>query len=85
MVKIRLLDDSDLSEVQEVFLSLERHGDGFALAITDGDGIKVTAPFILFLEPNATGKLALNLATSPNSDFVLQDELTNSIVVDPSH
>ena len=84
MVKIRLLDDSDAPVKEEAFLILERHGDGFAVVLLDSDGDKIGRPFVLFLEPNETGKLSLIPASSPNEDFIQRNEVTNAIVVNPA-
>ena len=83
MVKIRLLDEVP-NDDEEAFIAVERHKDGFAVVLVDSDGDQVDRPFILFLEPNAEGKLVLSLAGSPNPDFVHRGELTNTIVVNPS-
>ena len=85
MVKIRLLDDPDVPVEEEAFLTLIKHKDGFAVVLVDGDGDQVSQPYILFLEPDSQGKLVLSSATSPNPDFVQRGELTNTIVVNPSH
>ena len=69
----------------EAFLDLVKHESGFAVVLKDIDGDTIGGPFVLFLEPNLEGKLTLSLATSPNPDFVHRDELTNAIVVNPSH
>ena len=84
MVKIRLLDDPDAPDEEEAFLTLEKHGDGFVVALVDSDGDKVGAPFVLFLEPNSQGKLVLILASSVNDDFIARSTLNNTIVVNPS-
>ena len=84
MVKIRLLDDPDAPEEEEAFLTLERHGIGFAVALVDSDGDKVGQPFVLFLEPGVDGKLKLILAASPNEDFVEKNHILNQIVVNPT-
>ena len=84
MVKIRLLDEVP-NDDEEAFITVERHKDGFAVVLVNSDGDQVRQPFILFLEPNAEGKLVLSLAGSPNPDFVHRGELTNTILVNPSH
>ena len=84
MVKIRLFDDEEVDKL-EAFLDLVKHESGFAVVLKDTNGDTICAPFVLFLEPNLEGKIALSLATSPNTDFVHRDELTNAIVVRPSH
>ena len=84
MVKIRLFDgvhDDD----EEAFLTLERHGSGFAITLVDLDGDRISQPFVLFLEPNSQGKLVLSLATSPSPDFIQRNEVTNTIAVNPSY
>ena len=85
MVKIRLLDGPDAPVEDEAFLTLKRFKEGFAVVLVDSDGDKVSAPFILFLEPDSQGKLTLSLAQSPNSDFVQRNEETNTIAVNPAH
>ena len=84
MVKIRLLDDPQAPVEDQAFLTLEHHGNGFAVALVDSHGDRITAPFVLFLKPDSQGKLVLSLATSPNPDFVCRNELTNAIAVNPS-
>ena len=83
MVKIRLLDDDEV-DYEEAFITVEKHGSGFAVALLGEDGVRISQPFILFLEPNSQGKLVLSLATSPSPDFVCRNELTSTIVVNPS-
>ncbi len=85
MVKIRLLDDPDAPVEEEAFLTLIRHKDGFAVVLVDGDGDQVSQPFILFLEPDSLGRLALSLATSPSEDFVVRDKEKRAILVNPAH
>ena len=82
MVKIKLFDDEEVDK-SEAFLDLVKHGPGFAVVLKDGDGDTLGAPFVLFLEPDATGRLSLSLAQSPNSDFIQKGEVTNTIMVDP--
>ena len=85
MVKITLLDDPDAPVEDEAFLTLERHGDDFAVVLVDSDREQIAQPFVLFLKPDSQGKLILSLATSPNPDFVQKNDGTNTIVVNPSH
>ncbi|KKK48350.1 hypothetical protein LCGC14_3146000 [marine sediment metagenome] len=84
MVKIKLFDDEEVDK-SEAFLDLVKHGPGFALVLTDGDGVVISQPFILFLEPNSSGKITLSLAMSPNGDYVDRSDITNTIRVNPSH
>ena len=84
MVKIRLLDDQNALVENEAFLTLEKHGHGFAVTLLDLDGDKIGQPFVLFLEPDSEGKLVLSLAQSPSPDFVQRNEVTNTIVVNLS-
>ena len=84
MVKIKLFDDEEVDK-SEAFLDLVKHGPGFALVLTDGDGVVISQPFILFLEPNSSGKITLSLAASPNGDYVDRSDITNTIRVNPSH
>ncbi|KKL57452.1 hypothetical protein LCGC14_2235260 [marine sediment metagenome] len=85
MVKIRLLDDPEVPVEDKAFLALERHEDGFAVVLVDSDGDKISQPFVLFLEPNSEGKLALSLATTPNPNFISRNSISNAITVNPSH
>ena len=84
MVKIRLFYDEEVDK-SEAFLDLVKHGPGFALVLTDGDGVVISQPFILFLEPDSLGRLALSLATSPGEDFVVRDKEKRAILVNPAH
>ena len=85
MVKIRLSDDLEVPVEDVAFLVLERRKDGFAVTLVDSDGDKILHPFVLFLEPDSRGKLALSLATSPSPDFVQKNDRTNTITVNPAH
>ena len=84
MVKIRLLGDPDVLKEEEAFLTLERHKKGFAVVLVDADGDKIARPFVLFLEPNAEGKLVLSLASTPNPDFITCNPISNTITVNPA-
>ena len=84
MVKIRLFDDEEVDKSQ-AFLKLVKHNSGFAIVIEDELGDAIRQPFVLFLEPGASGKIALSLAHSPNPDFVEKGGVTNTILVNPSH
>ena len=84
MVKIRLLDDDDGVDHEEAFITVEKHGLGFAVVLLSEDGLKIGQPFVLFLEPDSQGKLVLTLATSPSADFIQRNEVTNTIVVNPA-
>ena len=84
MVKISLLDNPEAPEMLKAFISLERHGSGFAVVITDEAGDKHSQPFILFLKTNVEGKLRLSLATSPNANFIERNEATNVILEIPT-
>ena len=84
MVKIRLLDEVP-NDDEEAFIIVERYKDGFVIVLVNADGDRISKPFILFLEPNAEGKLALSLAGFPNPDFVVQNPISNTILVNPSH
>ena len=80
MVKIRLLDEVP-NDDQEAFITVERHKDGFAVVLVDADGDQVSQPYILFLKPDFSGRLALSLATSPSEDFVVRDKEERTILV----
>ena len=84
MVKIRLFDDDEVDN-SEAFLALVKHSHGFAIVLKDIDGDEISQPFILFLEPDSTGKIMLSLAASSNGDFVNKSDVTNTIRVNPSH
>ena len=85
MVKIRLLEDLEAPDEEQAFLTLERHGGGFAVALVDSNGDKIGQPFVLFLKSNSEGKLTLNLAFHPDPGFVQRDGVTNTIVVNSSY
>ena len=85
MVKIRLLDGDDEVDKEEAFITVEKYGSGFAVLLLSQDGRKIPQPFVLFLEPDSKGKLILSLAQSPSPDFVRRNDVTNTIVVNPSH
>lgn len=73
---IRLLDGEEPEKGPEGFLSLEPHCRGFALVVTNEDGEKVSAPYVLFLKPDPTsGRITLSLASSPNSEYTVVSEV----------
>ncbi len=84
MVKIRLLDEVP-NDDEEAFITVERHKDGFAVVLVDSDGDQIVQPYILFLEPDLSGRLTLSLATSPSEDFVVRHREKHTILVNPSH
>ena len=84
MVKIRLLDEVP-NDDEEAFITVERHKDGFAVVLVDSHGDQIVRPYILFLEPDLSGRLALSLATSPSEDFVVRQREKHTILVNPSH
>ena len=71
MVKIRLLSELETEDESEGFLRLEPHLGGYALVVTNRDGEPVSAPYVLFIEPDPeTGRITLSLASSVNEDYV---------------
>ena len=79
MVKIRLLSELKTEDELEGFLRLEPYLDGYTLVVTSRDGKMVSAPYVLFIEPDPeTGRIALSLASSVNEDYVVRSESKTS-------
>ncbi|KKL56656.1 hypothetical protein LCGC14_2243200 [marine sediment metagenome] len=87
MVKIKLLDEPIEEDKSEGFLKLVPHLEGYALVITDRAGDEVSAPYVLFLEPDLeTGKITLSLASCVNEDYVERGNTAHGTIrVNVSH